>query len=77
MKRFMYAVKWCSFDENADSNYGTYPKAFNSRKAAHDWLISEGFEKEKNTPQSLEYEYVKWGYPDFCIAGLIELEVVE
>lgn len=43
MKRFMYAVKWCSFDKNGDSDYGTYPKAFNSRKAAHDWMISEGF----------------------------------
>lgn len=47
MKRFMYAVKWCSFDKNGDSDYGTYPKAFNSRKAAHDWMISEGFERGK------------------------------
>ena len=47
MKRFMYAVKWCSFDKDVDSDYGTYPKAFNSREAAHDWLISEGFERGK------------------------------
>lgn len=77
MKQSMYAIKWYSTEGQDDSDYDVFCKVFNSRESAHEWLISEGFSKEREATTHNEYEYCKYGDRVFTMAAIMGMEVVK
>ena len=76
MNKKMYAINWYRTEGEDDCEYDVYRKVFNTRESAHEWLLSEGFSKEREATSHSEYEYCKYGDRVFTMAAIMEMEVV-